>query len=91
MMRKEGRECLLRERPVPDLDRAIQTHKAAEITSAHNQVMLETTEVEAVFYTDKRNRRKKWTYLNTGQFKITEEIRNKNLGTSSIRRARMVW
>lgn len=56
---EEGRECLLRERPVPDLDRAIQSHKAAEITSAHNQVMVETTKVEAVFYTDKRNRQKK--------------------------------
>ncbi|XP_076038210.1 uncharacterized protein LOC143023540 [Oratosquilla oratoria] len=48
-----GRERLLRERPVPDLDKVIQSLKAAEISRLHKQVIAGKVEA-TVEYTNKR-------------------------------------
>ncbi|EDO32683.1 predicted protein [Nematostella vectensis] len=47
------RERLLRERPVPDLARAVESLRAAEISRAHKQVISGKPEPEPIHHTDK--------------------------------------
>ena len=57
---ENGRERLLRERPVPNLDKVVESLRAAEISRTHKQVIngkQDAGQVETIHYTDKRNKR----------------------------------
>ena len=57
---ENGRERLLRERPVPNLDKVVESLRAAEISRTHKQVISgkqDAGQVETIHYTDKRNKR----------------------------------
>ena len=57
---ENGRERLLRECPVPNLDKVVESLRAAEISRTHKQVISgkqDAGQVETIHYTDKRNKR----------------------------------
>ena len=57
---ENGRERLLRERPVPNLDKVVESLRAAEISRTHKQFISgkqDAGQVETIHYTDKRNKR----------------------------------
>ena len=72
---ENGRERLLRERPVPNLDKVVESLRAAEISRTHKQVIggkQDAGQVETIHYTDKRNKRtnQKKGKTKTGHFAV---------------------
>lgn len=76
-----GRERLLRERPVPDLDKVIQSLRAAEISRTHKQAITGKMEAAAVDFTNKfKNRstssKKKPVYRRNLQIQETPKLKH---------------
>ena len=53
-----GRERILRERPVPDLNRVIENLRAAEMSRNHREVMTRTAKDSPIDHVSKSNRKK---------------------------------
>ena len=71
---KGGREKLLQEMPVPDLDRVIRSLKSAEISRTHNEAIAEKCEQPGIIqYTEKK---RKQTMTNRTRFQSHRRYSN---------------
>ena len=68
-----GRERLLRERPVPDLNRVIESLRAAEVSRSHKLAMSGKPETAAVDYADKRKKSRHQGHRNHKNKQISQE------------------